>query len=111
VGELSYGQQRQVEILLAVMQEPRLILLDEPTAGMSPAETHLIADMIKTLPRDISLLIIEHDMDIIFNLCDLVTILHNGEVISQGQPAEVRSNMQVKEVYLGVQDTGGRSDA
>ncbi|MGI5920718.1 MAG: ABC transporter ATP-binding protein [Syntrophomonadaceae bacterium] len=104
VGELSYGEQRQIEFLLAIVQSPSLVLLDEPTAGMSPAETEIIAQMIKSLSREITLLIIEHDMDIIFKVCDRVTILHNGEIIGDGKPDEIKANPRVKEVYLGLEE-------
>lgn len=110
-GELSYGEQRQVELLLAIVQKPRLILLDEPTAGMSPVETDIIFRMISTLPRAITLLIIEHDMDIVFKLSDRVTVLHNGKTIGAGRPDEVRSNARVKEIYLGIAPGGEENDA
>lgn len=99
--ELSYGEQRTLEILLAVSQRPRLLLLDEPTAGLSPAETSRAAETIRSLPRDISMLLIEHDMDVVFDLCDTMTVMHLGEVLATGDPASVRGNPQVQEIYLG----------
>ncbi len=101
VTELSYGEQRALEILLAVSQKPKLLLLDEPTAGLSPAETATAADTIRRLPRDISMLLIEHDMDVVFDLCDTMTVMHLGEVLATGDPASVRGNPQVQEIYLG----------
>jgi branched-chain amino acid transport system ATP-binding protein len=102
VRELSYGEQRSLEIMLAVSQKPKLLLLDEPTAGLSPAETATAADTIRNLPRDISMLLIEHDMDVVFDLCDTMTVMHLGEVLASGDPASVRANPQVQEIYLGV---------
>lgn len=101
VGELSYGEQRQVELLLALAQSPKLLLLDEPTAGVSPVETEVVSSMIKALPRDITVLIIEHDMDVVFNLADRITVLHLGRILCEGDTAGVKSDARVKEVYLG----------
>ena len=101
VRELSYGEQRTLEILLAVSQKPRLLLLDEPTAGLSPAETATAAETIRKLPRDMAMLLIEHDMDVVFDLCDSMTVLHLGEVLASGDPTAVRGNPQVQEIYLG----------
>ncbi|HLG73333.1 MAG TPA: ABC transporter ATP-binding protein [Chloroflexota bacterium] len=101
VTELSYGEQRALEIMLAVCQKPKLLLLDEPTAGLSPAETATAAETIRRLPRDISMLLIEHDMDVVFDLCDTMTVMHLGEVLATGDPASVRGNPQVQEIYLG----------
>jgi branched-chain amino acid transport system ATP-binding protein len=101
VTELSYGEQRALEILLAVAQKPRLLLLDEPTAGLSPAETATAAETIRQLPRDMAMLLIEHDMDVVFDLCDTMTVLHLGEVLASGDPAAVRANPEVQEIYLG----------
>jgi len=102
VRDLSYGEQRSLEIMLAVSQKPKLLLLDEPTAGLSPAETATAAETIRNLPRDISMLLIEHDMDVVFDLCDTMTVMHLGEVLASGDPASVRANPQVQEIYLGV---------
>lgn len=107
VEELAYGEQRQVELVLALVQAPHLILLDEPTAGMSPAETDAMAGMIRGLSRGITILIIEHDMDIVFELCDRIMVLHNGTIIGDGKPGEVKANPRVREVYLGIQNEGG----
>ena len=99
--ELSYGRQRQLEIVMAVACEPKLLLLDEPTSGLSPAETAMISEMIHRLPREIAMLVIEHDMDVAFRLADSVTVMHLGAVIAQGSPEEVRASEQVREIYLG----------
>jgi branched-chain amino acid transport system ATP-binding protein len=104
VGRLSYGEQRQVEILLALAQSPQIILLDEPTAGMSPVETNNLIQMINTLPRDLTLLIIEHDMEVVFNIADRIMALHLGQVICDGDKNKVKSDPKLKEVYFGVPD-------
>jgi branched-chain amino acid transport system ATP-binding protein len=103
-GYLSYGVQRQLEVALALATASRVLLLDEPTAGMSPAETLTMTALIRDLPRDITLLIIEHDMDVVFGLADRVTVLHYGKVIAEGTPLEIRNDPGVMEVYLGVAD-------
>ena len=100
-GTLSYGEQRQLEIGIALATDPKLLLLDEPTAGMSPEETHRMTELLAGLPRAITLLIIEHDMDVVFTLADRITVLHYGEVLAEGTAAEVRADPRVYEVYLG----------
>jgi branched-chain amino acid transport system ATP-binding protein len=100
-GRLSYGEQRQLEVGVALATSPRLLLLDEPTAGMSPEETQRMTRMLEALPRDATLLIIEHDMDVVGSLADRVTVLHYGEVLTEGTFAEVKADPRVYEVYLG----------
>jgi branched-chain amino acid transport system ATP-binding protein len=101
VKNLSYGEQRQLEVAIALAGEPSLLLLDEPTAGMSLAETASSVATIGSLPRDLTLLIIEHDMDTVFALADQITVLDHGQVIAHGTPDEVRRDPQVRSVYLG----------
>jgi branched-chain amino acid transport system ATP-binding protein len=101
VQTLSYGEQRQLEIVLALAGEPRLLLLDEPTAGLSPAETSRVVAMVQALPRDITILMIEHDMDVAFALADQIAVMHQGRLIADGKQAEIRANRQVAEIYLG----------
>jgi ABC-type branched-subunit amino acid transport system ATPase component len=101
VRNLSHGEQRQLEIGLALGGRPRLLLLDEPTAGLSPAESRLMADLLRRLDPAITVLMIEHDMDIALELSPRVTVLHYGCVIADGSRDEVRADPQVKEIYLG----------
>jgi branched-chain amino acid transport system ATP-binding protein len=99
--DLSYGERRQLEIVIALAAEPRIVLLDEPTAGLSPAETGLMVDIIQDLPRDLTILLIEHDIDVAFQLADRVTVLNQGEILTEGNPAAIRQDQQVLDVYLG----------
>lgn len=101
VKELSYGDQRQIEILMAVAQEPRVLLLDEPTAGLSAVETARVVEIVHALPRDISMLIIEHDMDVAFSLADSLSVLYMGSLIVTGDAATIRASDRVREIYLG----------
>ena len=101
VQRLSYGERRQLEFALALACRPRALLLDEPTAGLAPAERDRIAKTIAQVPRDITVLLIEHNMDVVLELADRITVLHNGRVVVEGTPDEVRANPQAREVYLG----------
>ncbi|HEX9076520.1 MAG TPA: ABC transporter ATP-binding protein [Anaerolineae bacterium] len=103
---LSYGEQRQLEVAIALATQPKLLLLDEPAAGMSPAETNRLMATLRELPRSLTLLIIEHDMDVVFGLAERVTVLHYGQVLADGTVEQVRNDPRVLEVYLG---TGERS--
>ncbi len=98
---LSHGNQRQLEFALALATEPRILLLDEPTAGMSLAETASTVESLRALPRELTLLIVEHDMDVIFALADRITVLHYGQVIADGTAEQVRRDPRVLETYLG----------
>jgi len=100
-GSLSYGEQRQLEVGVALATRPALVLLDEPTAGMSPEETERMTRMLEGLPREVTLLIIEHDMDVVASLADRVTVLHYGEVLTEGTFDEVKADPRVYDVYLG----------
>ena len=100
-GRLSHGEQRQLEIGVALATRPRLLLLDEPTAGMSPEETQRMTALLQALPRETTVLVIEHDMDVVFSLAERITVLHHGEVLCEGTPAEVRADARVYDVYLG----------
>jgi len=98
---LSHGVRRQLELAVALARRPRVLLLDEPTAGMSPAETERIAALIAGLDRSLTLLIVEHDMDVVFRLADRITVLHEGQAIAEGTPDQIRGDRQVHDVYLG----------
>jgi len=102
VRNLSYGEQRQLEIGVALAGEPDLLLLDEPTSGMSPAETQRMTNLIACLPSALSILMIEHDMNVVFSLADRITVLYYGEVLASGPAAEIQANTRVREVYLGM---------
>ena len=101
VGLLAYGQRRLLEIVLAVAQRPKVLLLDEPAAGLSGSETKTIINTISALDPTLSLLIVEHDMDLIFSVCDNVTVLAEGHVLAEGDGDAVRRDKSVVEVYLG----------
>lgn len=98
---LSYGERRQLELALALASDPKVLLLDEPCAGLSPSERQRLSQLIRELSREITLIMIEHDIDIAMALADRVTVLHRGSVIFDGTPAGVRTNPQVREVYFG----------
>jgi branched-chain amino acid transport system ATP-binding protein len=100
-GDLSHGEQRQLEIGLALVAEPRMLLLDEPAAGLSRAERQLLTSLLLALDRDVTLLLIEHDMDVALTVAERVTMMHDGAVIVEGTPAEIRGNQRVHDLYLG----------
>ena len=102
-GSLSHGDQRILEIAIALGTEPRLLILDEPTAGMSPEETASTMSLIKRLAetRGLTILFCEHDMDVVFNTAESIMVMHYGKTIIQGKPEEVRENRMVQEAYLG----------
>jgi len=102
VSELSHGLQRQLELGVALAMRPRLIMLDEPAAGLTPLERRILTSLIKALPREATLILIEHDMDIILDIAECITVLNRGAVLTEGTPAEIRSNRDVQEVYLGM---------
>jgi len=101
VRELPYGRQRLVEIAIALAQRPRVLLLDEPAAGVPSSESHLILDVVAGLDPNIAVLIIEHDMDVVFRFAKEITVLVAGAVFTQGTPQQIRADERVREVYLG----------
>ncbi|HYU15072.1 MAG TPA: ABC transporter ATP-binding protein [Candidatus Acidoferrum sp.] len=107
VAALSHGERRQLEIAVALATRPRVLLLDEPAAGLSPAETERLTHMVQRLPGDVTLLFVEHDLDLVFRLATRVTVMHLGRVLMTGSPEEVRVSPAVQEAYLG---TGRRQD-
>jgi branched-chain amino acid transport system ATP-binding protein len=100
-GNLAHGEQRQLEVGLALATQPKLLLLDEPMAGMGPDESERMIELVQELKKSIALLLIEHDMDAVFRLADRISVLVNGRVIATGLPAEIRENAEVKRAYLG----------
>jgi branched-chain amino acid transport system ATP-binding protein len=100
-GTLSHGDRRLVEIAMAIAAEPELLLLDEPTAGMSPEETRATARLLRGLAPAITLVIVEHDMSVVMAISDRISVLHRGEVLAEGPPAAIRENPEVQKVYLG----------
>ena len=102
-GELSHGQQRQLEVAMCLAIEPRVLLLDEPLAGMGSEETERMLELLRQLKADHAILLIEHDMDAVFRVSDRITVMVNGQVIASGSPVEVRHDPQVQLAYLGEQ--------
>jgi branched-chain amino acid transport system ATP-binding protein len=100
-GVLSYGKHRSLEISMALATDPELVMLDEPTAGMSKDETHHAVELIRRLTEGKTAVIIEHDMDVVFSLADRITVLHLGTILTCGPPGEIRENQAVKDAYLG----------
>lgn len=104
-GALSHGERRQLEVAVALATSPSVLLLDEPAAGMSPADTHAFQQIVLGLPQDITVLLVEHDLDLVFGLADTVTVLHLGEHLITGEPEQVRASEAVQQAYLGAEDT------
>lgn len=102
-SELSYGDRRRLEVALALACEPQLLLLDEPTAGMSIADKPGMVELIRKVSRErgVTVVLIEHDMDVVFSVADEITVLHQGAVVAQGTPQEIKANEQVQQIYLG----------
>jgi branched-chain amino acid transport system ATP-binding protein len=99
--ELSYGQQRVLEIGIALSSEPELVLLDEPTAGMTREETEEMVKLMMSVAENRTLMIIEHDMDVVFSLADTISVVHNGTILASGKPDAIRNDPRVKDAYLG----------
>jgi branched-chain amino acid transport system ATP-binding protein len=99
-SNLSHGEQRNLEIGIALATEPRVLCLDEPTAGMSPVETRATVELVRRVAADYTILIVEHDMEVVMGLAHTITVLHYGEVLAEGTPADIQGNARVQEVYL-----------
>lgn len=106
VAELAYGERRQLELAMALSAKPKVLLLDEPMAGMSPQESVQVIELLKSLKGQVSILLIEHDMEAVFALADRITVLVYGKVLCTGTPDEIRHNPEVKTVYLGDEAIG-----
>ena len=104
VASMSHGEHRQLEIAMALATRPRMLLLDEPMAGMGPEESVRMIALLRELKRDLTILLIEHDMDAVFALADRITVLVYGRIIASGEPAAIRANDDVRKAYLGEQD-------
>ena len=104
VSNLSHGEHRQLEIAMALATKPRMLLLDEPMAGMGPEETTRVVATLRELKRELTILLIEHDMEAVFALADRITVLVYGRIIASGTPDVIRANREVREAYLGEQE-------
>jgi branched-chain amino acid transport system ATP-binding protein len=109
ISQMPYGEQRLVEIAIALALKPRVLLLDEPAAGVPSAETHLIERALEHLPKELAVLMIEHDMDFVFRFARRVIVLNEGAIIFEGDPAAVSSDPEVRKAYLGSYANAGRS--
>jgi branched-chain amino acid transport system ATP-binding protein len=107
VRDLSHGEQRQLELGMAVAPSPRLIMMDEPAAGLSPSERALMMRLIRNLGKEVTVILIEHDMDIVLNVTEWITVMHQGQVIAEGSPETIRADQRVQEVYMGEWDLDG----
>ncbi|HYM51205.1 MAG TPA: ABC transporter ATP-binding protein [Candidatus Limnocylindrales bacterium] len=101
VGSLSHGEQRQLEIALALAGSPRIMMLDEPAAGLSPAERGALTELLLSLDPSVTLLVVEHDMDVALRVAQVVTVMHEGRIVAEGSTAEIRANPLVHDLYLG----------
>ncbi len=100
-SDLSYGEKRRLEVALALATQPEILLLDEPAAGMSPSERAAMVELLQELRKSVTIVIVEHDMDVVFGLADRVVVLQDGRQIAEGSPAEIRADPRVQEAYLG----------
>jgi branched-chain amino acid transport system ATP-binding protein len=102
-GELAHGEQRRLEVALALASRPRLLLLDEPMAGMGPDESQRMVELIEQLKTSVTIVLVEHDMDVVFRLADRISVLVYGRVLATGTPAAIRANADVRQAYLGAE--------
>ena len=109
VHAISYGEQRKLEIALSLASEPKLLLMDEPSTGLTTAESAEVIGMIRNLGKDITVILVAHDMDLVFGVADRIIVLHYGEIIAEGAPEEIRTDSRVKEIYMGAEETKGNA--
>jgi branched-chain amino acid transport system ATP-binding protein len=100
-GDLAHGQQRSLEVAMALAADPQLLLMDEPTAGMSPEETTVMMDLITELAAERTVILVEHKMKLVMGICKTLIVLHHGQLLAQGSPEDIRANPEVRRVYLG----------
>jgi branched-chain amino acid transport system ATP-binding protein len=105
VENLSYGEQRRLDVILALAGSPELVLLDEPSAGLTEAETQEIGELIRGLPADVTVMLIDHDVDLVFGIAERVIVLNQGSIIADGDPDEIRTDTRVRDVYFGASAT------
>jgi len=103
-GNLSYGDVALLEIAIALATEPKLLLLDEPVAGMSPTETRNTVQLVKELSKSVNIILIEHDMEVVFDAADVITVMNQGAILCRGTPAQIAKDKRVQEAYLGVSE-------
>jgi branched-chain amino acid transport system ATP-binding protein len=111
VQALGYGEQRRLEVTLSLASEPKLLLLDEPSSGLTSAESADITDMIRNLGKDITVLLVAHDIDLVFGVAERIIVLHYGQVIADGTPGEIEADPRVKEIYMGIEENEGNATA
>jgi len=109
VTNIAYGEQRKLEITLSLASKPKVLLLDEPSTGLTADESADVVNMIGNLGADITLLIVAHDMDLIFGVADRIIVLHYGQIIAEGRPSEIQADSRVKEIYMGVEESVGNA--
>jgi len=109
VKEIGYGEQRKLEIALSLASEPKLLLLDEPSSGLTATESAGLIDMLRNLGKDTTVLVVAHDMDLVFGLAERIIVLHYGELITEGTPEEIQADPRVKEIYMGIEQGSGNA--
>jgi branched-chain amino acid transport system ATP-binding protein len=100
-GELSYGNRRRLELAMALGNDPRVLLLDEPTAGMTPKETDSVIELIRDIARGRTVILVEHKMKLVMSLCERISVFHQGRIVAEGSPEEIRANREVQSIYFG----------